>query len=345
MQILEYKKKGRTYVIAEIGQAHDGSLGILHSLIEVAANIGVDAVKFQMHIAEAESSISEPFRLNFSYEDQTRYDYWKRMEFSKKEWEFIKKKCDDLGVEFLVTPFSNTAIDWLENIGVEKYKVGSGDASNLLLLEKIASTKKEVIISSGLATLDEIDQSILIFKRNNIPYTIMQCTTKYPTPPNDVGLGWIKKFKERYNCPVGFSDHSGTIFSGLGAITLGAEVIEAHITFDKKMFGPDSKASLTVNEFKKMIEGIRFIEMARGEGTKKDLTSEKKELRRIFGRAIAVNKKLSPGHIITIDDLEVKKPADCGIPVNDFKKIIGKKLINHKNKWEFLDFNDFNDFI
>ena len=146
MKIEDYKKKGKTYIIAEIGQAHDGSLGILHSLIEATSLLGIDAIKFQVHIADAESSNLEPFRVNFSYADKTRYDYWKRMEYSLNDWKILKKKCDDLNVEFLATPFSNAAVELLEEIGVKKYKVGSGDASNHLLLEKIAATKKEVII-------------------------------------------------------------------------------------------------------------------------------------------------------------------------------------------------------
>lgn len=340
MKIQDYKSKGKTYIIAEIGQAHDGSLGILHSLIKAISLLGIDAVKFQVHIADAESSSLEPFRVNFSYEDKTRYDYWKRMEYNLEDWKIIKKQCDDLNVEFLATPFSNAAVDLLEEIGVKKYKIGSGDASNHLLLEKIASTKKEVIISTGLGTLEELDKSILIFKSKNIPFTILQCTTKYPTQANEIGLEWISTFKERYSCPVGLSDHSGTIFPGMAAVTLGADVVEAHVTFDKQMFGPDSLASLDLNEFKKLIEGIRFLEIARYQKNDKELDSNKIELRRMFGRAIGINKDLSSGHVITFDDLEVKKPSDAGIPVNDYKKIIGMKLIKNKNAWEFLNYED-----
>jgi N,N'-diacetyllegionaminate synthase len=126
----------RIFIIAEIGQAHDGSLGILHSFIDALKNTGIDAVKFQTHIAKAESSIYEPFRVEFSYEDKTRFDYWKRMEFSLDEWKEIKKHCDDVGLEFMSSPFSNLAVDYLEEIGIKKYKIGSGEVSNFLMLEK-----------------------------------------------------------------------------------------------------------------------------------------------------------------------------------------------------------------
>ena len=343
MRILDYKNKGRTFIIAEIGQAHDGSLGLLHSLIEGAAKTGVDAVKFQVHIADAESSLLEPFRIKFSYQDQSRYEYWKRMELSEKDWIKIKKRCDDLGVEFLATPFSLAAVDLLETIGVKRYKIGSGDASNKLLLKKIVKTKKEIIISTGLGTLSELGTSTSFLSNEGVPYTILQCTTKYPTNSDEIGLEWLKILEKNFNCPVGLSDHSGTIFSSLGAVTLGAAVIEAHITFDKRMFGPDSRASLNLDEFSTMVEGIRFLEIARGRGLDKEQIGNKEELRRIFGRAIACNKKLSPGHVITFEDLETKKPADAGISVNNYEEVIGKKLKNKKNAWEFLVHEDFLD--
>ncbi len=340
MKIENFKDKGKTFIIAEIGQAHDGSLGMLYSLLESASSIGVNAVKFQIHIADAESSKKEPFRVNFSYQDSTRYDYWKRMEFSEKDWHNIKKKCDELKVEFLATPFSLEAVNLLEKLNVKRYKIGSGDASNMLLLEKIAKTKKEVIISTGLGTIQELISSTSMLKNKKIPYTILQCTTKYPTSAKDIGLEWLKIFEKKFSCPVGLSDHSGTIYPCLGAVTLGAAVIEAHITFDKRMFGPDSSASLSINQFSELVRGVRFLEIARGLGEDNKKINNKKELRRIFGRALACNKDLNVGHTITFDDLEVKKPSDAGIPVDQYREVIGMKVINKKSAWDFLNYKD-----
>lgn len=148
------------FIIAEIGQAHDGSLGTALAYIEALAKTGVDAIKFQVHIAEAESSIHEPFRIKFSKQDKTRLDYWKRMQFTKEQWRFLKNSCDGFGIEFLASPFSNAAVDLLEEIGVKRYKVGSGEVMNFLLLEKIAETKKPVILSSGMNSCAELDKAV-----------------------------------------------------------------------------------------------------------------------------------------------------------------------------------------
>jgi len=148
-----------TFIIAEIAQAHDGSLGIAHSFIDALKGTGVDAIKFQTHIAEAESSIFEPFRINFSYEDKTRFDYWKRMEFSFEEWKGLKEHCEQNNLEFMSTPFSNMAVDLLEGLGIKRYKVSSGDLNNFLLLEKIARTKKPIILSTGMSSFTSVNQN------------------------------------------------------------------------------------------------------------------------------------------------------------------------------------------
>ena len=335
MKIEQYKKLGKTFVIAEIGQAHDGSYGILQSMIEAIAKTGVDAVKFQIHVADAESSTLEPFRVKFSDVDRTRYDYWKRMELSIEQWQKIKDMCDKLNLEFLATPFSNEAVNILEKLKVNKYKIGSGDFSNFLMLEKISLTGKEIILSTGLGTLSDLDESINFLKKFNVNYSLLQCTTKYPTKPEEIGLNWIEKYCDRYKCPVGLSDHSGEIFPSIGAVSLGASIIEAHMTFDKDMFGPDSNASLTVDQFKEMVRGIRFIEKAKFSEDSNEVNKELNHLKDIFGRALAINKNLLKGHVITFEDLEGKKPSNAGILAKDYKKIINKKLTRDKNKWDF----------
>ncbi len=336
MNLAEYEHAGRTFVIAEIAQAHDGSLGILHSLVDAVAMTGVDAIKFQVHIADAESSSLEPFRVRFSPVDATRYDYWKRMELPLAEWRRLKERCEALGVEFLATPFSNAAVDLLEEVGVTRYKVGSGDMANPLLLERLARTGKEVILSTGLGSLDELDAATAMLQTRGSAFAVLQCTTRYPTDAKDVGLAWLIRFRERYRCPVGLSDHSGTIYAGLGAVALGAAVLEAHVAFDRRMFGPDAKASLTVNEFSRMVEGIRFLEQARGSGPDKTLDDGKRDLRRMFGKSLAVNRDLPAGHVLTFEDLEGKKPADAGVSVGELPDIIGRKLVRDKLCWEFL---------
>jgi N,N'-diacetyllegionaminate synthase len=328
-------------IIAEIGQAHEGSLGIAHSYIEALAESGVDAIKFQTHIAEAESSLDEPFRVKFSYEDQTRFDYWKRMEFSMDQWVEIKNHCNQVGLEFMSSPFSNTAVDLLEKVGVTRYKVGSGEVSNFLMLDKIGKTEKPIILSSGMSSFDELDKTISFLAPYKNELSILQCTTAYPSDEKDWGLNVISELKNRYKIPVGFSDHSGDIFACMAATSLGAQILEFHVVFDQRMFGPDAKASLTINQVKKLVEGVRKIESSIGNHVDKNRTEKFENLKNIFEKSLAVNQILASGEVITIEMLEAKKPKGHGIDANQYKKIINKKINRKLKKWDFINWTDF----
>ena len=328
-------------IIAEIGQAHDGSLGILHSYIDALAPTGVDAIKFQTHIAEAESSPYEQFRIPFSYVDKTRFDYWKRMELSLEQWMEVKAHCDAAGVQFISSPFSCAAIDLLEKVGIQQYKVGSGEVTNHLLLQKIADTNKPVILSSGMSNLHELESAIRIFTQKNIPVSVMQCTTAYPTTPSQWGLHILKVLKDRFKITVGFSDHSGEIFAALAATALGAEVIEVHAVFDKRMFGPDAKASLEIDDITRLVKGIKEIKQSLAHSFLKDEEAETfTGLKTLFGKSLAVNKNLPEGHIVRFDDFEAKKPAGKGITAKDYTYCVGATLKRHMYRWEFLNDND-----
>lgn len=330
-----------TYIIAEIAQAHDGSLGILHSYIDALSNTGVDAIKFQTHIAKAESSEHEPFRVNFTYEDKTRYDYWKRMEFTLDQWKDIKKHCDDAGLEFISSPFSNMAVDWLEEIGVYRYKIGSGEINNFLILEKIAKTKKEIILSSGMSSYNELDECINFLKPFGNKISLLQCTTKYPTNAEDIGLNVIKELKNRYNIPIGLSDHSGEIYPSISAVTLGAQILEFHVVFDKMMFGPDSRSSLTIDQVKELVKGVRFTERSLASHIDKSNNSKFKELKTIFEKSLCINRNMCIGDIIKFEHLEAKKPSGYGIDTKYYKDIIGKKLTKNMKQWDFINKGDF----
>lgn len=328
------------YIIAEIGQAHEGSLGILHSYIDAVAGTGVNAIKFQMHLAEAESSSYEPFRVKFSYEDKTRYDYWKRMEFTLEQWAAIKKHCDEVGLDFICSPFSNLAVDWLEEIGVKCYKIGSGEVNNLLLLEKIAKTNKPVIISSGMSSFSELDKTVSFLKDRNVDFSILQCTTSYPTQPEQFGFNVINQLKERYQVKVGFSDHSAKIATNIAAVALGAEILEFHVVFDKRMFGPDTKSSLTINEVSQLVEDVNATYKAIQNPINKNNNEQFSELKSIFEKSLAINKNLPKGHSITFEDLEAKKPKGYGIDALKFQDIIGLKLQEDMKQWDFINEND-----
>jgi N,N'-diacetyllegionaminate synthase len=323
-------------IIAEIGQAHDGSLGTAHAFLDALSETGVDAVKFQTHIAEAESSDFEPFRIKFSRQDASRYEYWKRMEFTLAQWQGISDHCKDLGIKFISSPFSNAAVDLLNEVGVDAFKIGSGEVSNLLLLEKIAQAKKPVILSSGMSDLTELDKAINFLREFSIPVSVLQCTTAYPTKPEQWGLNVIEVLKKRYELSVGFSDHSGNIFSSLAAASLGAEIFEFHVVFDKRQFGPDTIASITIDQAKVMVQGIREIQLALKNPVEKTDIAKFAELKQMFGKSLAVNKDLDKGHVLTFEDLESKKPGNQGIPASIFKEVIGKSLQVNLKKWEFL---------
>lgn len=327
-------------MIAEIAQAHDGSLGIAHSYIDAIAETGVNAIKFQTHIAEAESSAFEPFRVKFSYEDETRYDYWKRMEFTPAQWIGLREHCDRVGLEFISSPFSLAAVDLLETVGVKRYKIGSGEVSNLLLLEKIARTRKPVILSSGMSSFHELKTACDLFTSRGTSVSILQCTTAYPTKPEQWGLNVLTELRKQFNVPVGFSDHSGDIYAGLSAVSLGATILEFHVVFDKKMFGPDSPASLTLAQVTSLVKGVREIERALHVLIQKDDIKSFTELKRMFGKSLAVNKTLPKGHCIEFEDLESKKPADKGIASSDYSAIIGKKTIREISAFSFLTYED-----
>ena len=323
--------------IAEIGQAHDGSLGILHSYIDAVASTGVTAVKFQTHIAEAESSSKEPFRVNFSYEDATRYDYWERMEFSKEQWLGIKEHCHKVQLQFISSPFSIAAVNLLEEVGVDAYKIGSGEVSNHLLLHKIAYTGKPVILSSGMSSFEELDSAVEIFKTAGNDLSILQCTTAYPTPPEKLGLNVLRELKDRYPyAKIGLSEHTGEIYAGLGAVALGAEILEFHCVFDKRMFGPDAKSSLTINQIEELVKQVKLLDISLNNPVDKSCSNDFNELKLIFEKTLAINKDLNAGHTISIGDLEAKKPAKQGIPASQFDLVIGKKINKNLKKWDFL---------
>ena len=328
------------YIIAEVGQAHEGSLGMIHSYIDALAPTGVNAVKFQMHIPEAESSEFEPFRIKFSYEDATRFDYWKRMSFTLEQWKEIKNHCDQVGLDFICSPFSNLAVDWLEEIGVKSYKIGSGEVNNLLLLEKIAKTKKPIILSSGMSSYEELDKTVKFLLEKEVQISILQCTTAYPTMPEQYGFNVINELKNRYKLPIGFSDHSGKTATCIAATALGAEIIEFHIVFDRRQFGPDSTSSLTIDETATLVQSVQRIALALNHPIDKNSNTSFNELKQIFEKSLAINNDLPEGHVLTFEDLESKKPKGFGIDASKFKEVIGKKLSVPKRKWDFLTDQD-----
>lgn len=328
-------------IIAEIAQAHDGSLGIAHSYIDALADTGVNTVKFQMHIAQAESSAYEQFRVNFSYEDKTRYDYWERMGFELEQWAGLKKHCEDKGLNFLCSPFSMKAVEWMEQLGVDRYKVASGEVNNLLMLEAIAKTGKNVLLSSGMSGFDELKSaSAFIKSQGGRVDGVFQCTTAYPTPPEKYGLNVISELRAQFDCKIGLSDHSGELYAPLASCVLGAELLEMHVVFDKKMFGPDASSSLTIHDFKTLVDGVRKIERALASPVQKNATEHFEEMKNLFGKSLSIKHSMKAGETITFNDLETRKPGNKGIKAAEYQQVLGKRLQRDMHEGEFINYQD-----
>jgi N-acetylneuraminate synthase len=313
-------------VVAEIGQAHDGSLGTAHAYITAVAKSGADAVKFQTHIAAAESTPDEPFRVACFPQDRTRYEYWKRMEFSEAQWRALASHAAEQGLLFLSTPFSFEAVALLDRVGVPAWKVGSGEVTNHPLIDRMAQTRKPILLSSGMSSWEELDAAVTRATASGGPVAVLQCTTAYPCPPERLGLNLLSAFRDRYACPVGLSDHSGALYAGLAAAALGANVIEVHVTFSRDCFGPDVPASLTIAELKQLVEGVRFIETALAAPVFKDaVAAELSALRAIFGKSLVAARDLAPGHVLVAEDIACKKPGS-GIPAFRLPDVVGRRL-------------------
>lgn len=339
-----FGNKQKNYIIAEISQNHDGSLGQAHAFIDAVAKSGADAIKFQTHIAEEESTHDEPFRVKFSYCDKTRYDYWKRMEFTPEQWQGLYDHAVEKGLDFLSSPFSIAALEMLDKIGVPAWKFGSGEVFNDVLLKQALDTGKPIILSTGLSTLDDIDQQVRRVQEAGNPLLLMECTTAYPSKPEDIPIKLINHYQKRYQCPIGISDHSATIYPSLVAVALGARAIEVHVTMSREMFGPDVKASVTMEELKQIVEGAKFIDkMLMAPNSKDNLSDQKKELRTMFSKSLYAKKNLTAGDILDENTLAIKKPfVEKGIPAADYDKVYGKYITadiaaDEILKWENIE--------
>lgn len=332
--------KGECFVIAEVAQAHDGSLGMAHAYIDAVAKTGVHAIKFQTHIAEAESSYLEPWRVKFSLQDASRFDYWKRMEFTKEQWAGLKSHAEEKGLVFLSSPFSVEAFELLNDLGILAWKIASGEINNSILLKCIRDTGKPILISTGMSNISEIENAVTFLSQTSRDLAVMQCTTSYPTPPQRIGLNLIDEYRKKFQCPIGLSDHSGTIYPGLAGVAIGLDILEIHVTMSKDMFGPDVVASVTIEELLELIKGINYIELMKSNPVNKDiLFNEYTEIKGIFGKSLFAALDLKAGTILSERHLSAKKPG-TGISIQEIDKIIGKKLKTDITKGQMISLFD-----
>ena len=319
-------KNFKTFLIAEVGLSHEGSLGLAFSMIDRAKEVGADAVKFQMHIANEESTLEEKFRSNVFIQDKTRLDYWRRTSFSFGQWLKIKKYCNKRKIIFLCSPFSLKAVEYLKKLNVDAWKIASGEFNNLLLLDRIIKlSDKPLILSTGLTYDNEIKHVLKMIRKKNKKIILLQCNSEYPSKIEKVGHNLISEFQKKYRLEVDVSDHSGSLNSLITEVTMGACVIETHVCFNRKYFGPDTSSSILFEEFdflSKFTEDFHNIKNSKN--TKNSLDKNQIRLRKMFNKTLAFNKTLKKNTKINIRDLMDVKPM-IGIKSLNYRKIIGKK--------------------
>ena len=326
-------------IIAEIGNTHDGSLGQLKNLITEAKNSGANTVKIQTHFFEDESLPTAP---NPSYfNEESRENYFKRTSFNKIQYQEIISFCKKNKINFLSSVFSIKALKFLSNLGLKRIKIPSGELSNWPLIEASINSGKNIILSTGMSSQDELDSLFSkIRQKQNKNITLMQCTSAYPCGYDKVNIQLISKFKKIYQCKVGFSDHTLGISAPLFAVFHGAEVIEKHFTLSKKMYGSDAKNSMEPNEFKYMVDSIREAEVMINSNYQKKIDKNLKNMKIVFEKSIVSNINLKKDTIIKKNMITLKKPGN-GLNSKYIPEILGKKTKKNIPKNTILKLRDF----
>lgn len=329
------KRLKKLFLIAEIGSVHDGSLGNAFKLIEVAKDCGASAVKFQLHDAENETLKDAPNPKYFKSEK--RYSYFKRTAFNLDQMNKLKKFANELKLKFIVSPFSIEAAKMLKKINIDGYKIASGEVTNHPLLKTISSFNKNIYLSTGMSTYQEIHDAINILKTKKM--TLMQCRSQYPCPVDKVGLNVLDNFK-KYDCYMGYSDHTLGLSAAISFIANGVSVVEKHITFSKQMYGSDAKHSMEPNEFRKFAKETNDAFVIYESYINKNNISDLKHMRKTFQKSIYIKKNVIKGDTLNFENLSFKKP-DLGISASMYKKILGKKILKNLKKDHKLIFKDF----
>lgn len=339
----EIAQHRRAFLIGEVAQAHDGSLGFAHAFIDVAASAKFDAVKFQTHVADAESTLDEQFRVNFSYEDATRYAYWQRMEFTAEQWGGLAEHARAKNLVFMSSCFSVRAVEMMRAIGMPAWKVGSGETQSESLIDAMAQGGEPILLSTGLANTGAVGRIVEKLSNRQIPVGIFQCTSRYPTRFEDIGLNVIDELNAAFGCPTGLSDHSGAIWPGVAAMARGAALIEVHMALHKLQFGPDTPASLVPDELARLVEARNAIATMLSQPVNKDRAAGASEpMRRMFGKSLALRAPLSAGTILEAGHLTYKKPGD-GLSQGDLDRVLGRQLRRDVPSNRLLRFEDLSD--
>ncbi|EGY3994983.1 N-acetylneuraminate synthase [Campylobacter upsaliensis] len=329
----------KVLIIAEAGVNHNGDINLAKKLIEQAAKAGADVVKFQTFKANSCVSVSAKkakYQLETTAKEESQLEMIKKLELSYESHFELMKHCKKHGIAFLSTPFDLESVEFLRGLDLPYFKIPSGEITNLPYLKAVAKCKKRVLLSTGMANLGEIEAALTILRKNGTRnITLLHCNTEYPTPFEDVNLNALKTLKEAFKLEVGYSDHTEGIVASLGAVALGAVVIEKHFTLDKTMEGPDHRASLEFEELKALCKGIRELEKALGSGIKKASKSEAKN-KIIARKSLVAKREIQKGEKFSEQNLTTKRPGS-GISAMRYEEYLGKRALKTYKKDELIN--------
>jgi N,N'-diacetyllegionaminate synthase len=319
----------KTYIIAEVGPNHQGSFLTALEMVRRLSAIGVDAVKFQLNFPENSYS-DDSFKPRYQIENDatpTQIEMSKKLQLSISEHKELSNFCKVNKVDYLCSAFEMKGLEFLTTeLEMPYYKIPSGEILTLDILEYIGKHDKPILLSTGMASYDEIQESLAILNKGGVKdITVLHCISNYPTPPADVNLSVMLQIKEKFRVPVGFSDHTVGNEASIAAVALGAVVIEKHVTFDRFAEGPDHKASSTIEEFEELVKSIRKVDQMMG-STEKSFSEDELEIRKSVRKSIVSTKNLPVGHVIAREDLCFKRPG-FGIKPTELQRLIGKRLI------------------
>ena len=338
-------KNEKVFIIAEVGVNHNGNVDMAHILIDKSVEIGADCVKFQSFITEKLVTASAPkaaYQKRSTRESHTQFDMLKKLELRSEDFFNLKKHCDEKGIIFLSTPYDKISADYLDNIGVCAYKIASTDTTNTPFLSYVGEKGKPVIISTGMCTLGEVEKAIDTLDETSSRGKViaLHCTSEYPTMISEVNLKVINTLESAFDIPIGFSDHTEGIGASPWAVVRGACVIEKHFTMDKKLPGPDHKASLDVEEFSELILQIRNVEKALGDGVKR-ITKNEYANKRVMQKSIVTIAPLRCGEIVTEDKIEIMRPGN-GLSPDWYPKVLGKSVLEDIPEFTVLELHHIN---
>ncbi|CAM3537488.1 N-acetylneuraminate synthase [Campylobacter upsaliensis] len=329
----------KVLIIAEAGVNHNGDINLAKKLIEQAAKAGADVVKFQTFKANSCVSVSAKkakYQLETTAKEESQLEMIEKLELSYESHFELMKHCKKHGIAFLSTPFDLESVEFLRGLDLPYFKIPSGEITNLPYLKAVAKCKKKVLLSTGMANLGEIEAALEILRKNGTRnITLLHCNTEYPTPFEDVNLNALKTLKEAFKLEVGYSDHTEGIVASLGAVALGAVVIEKHFTLDKTMEGPDHRASLEFEELKALCKGIRELEKALGSGIKKASKSEAKN-KIIARKSLVAKREIQKGEKFSEQNLTTKRPGS-GISAMRYEEYLGKRALKTYKKDELIN--------